>query len=825
MLLRSIFSSSTGAAIRFAGQRSRRNWKLTIAVALVLGFGIATATALLSLLQAALYSSPWADAASLVAIYEVRTDRRNVPSFKSTWNRQPLSWRAWQEIEKAAAFEAVGTWFTRPQIFGENRTDVVETMYASSGLFDALKVNPSLGRLFTAAEDREESEAALLTEECVQQYLSGDPEVLGKTITIAPSPGSPGIPKTVVGILPVGFRLQGTSPAVVLPMGVMAFNGSFESNKFLFGIARLRDATTRESVQAQITPLVRGSESAEHRTARLVDLRKDEAGAAAYPMWLLFGGSIVLLLVTCANAAGLLLADAKSRTHEFGVRFALGATRTDVLRQLLVEHTVLALIATVCGLLFAIWLTPAITSLAPPQLLARFPRGVDASMFAGTLIACGTVVIFVAVAPMFLASASPTLSDSLRVRSLGTTARVHTLHRSFVSIEIALAVVLLVVASLFSETLLRLSAQRSAVDPALVAVAVVSTNYHPDGALQPVPGAEQAADARDIQMRRRRSGWVHTAGALDRLASLPGVVAVAGAESPPLVGRPRPVSIRPKGHSEKDATFAIRRVVTESYLSTMGLRLVAGREFAATDRRGLPVAIVSAELERRYRGELSIGSILQHGPIAYQIIGVSQDEPQTLRPPEDLPAFYVLNWVVEDVKNLVVRGTVPADTILESIRERIRSYDARMTVTRTATLDVLQSEASADQRFRAILATTYSASTILLAIAGLFSHIALWYRERHREISIRVAVGAGPSHLRWLIVRQFSGTVAIGIVTGLGLAYAVASILSSLLFGVSPFAAHTFLFALTIAVVATMFPMLLIAWRAGRPAAMIGLRD
>ncbi len=611
--------------LRLALRRWRHRPGLAATTVLILAVGIGATTAVFSVVKAVLLRPlPWPAPDRLVVIHAVSPERRHNPAFSASWNRGPISWSAWQRLQGASAFEAVGVWFPRREILGDARADIVEVIYASSSFLSMLGVRPAAGRLFTADEDYSESEAVVVSYEAWQRRFGGRPDVVGQSLVLVPGPTSRGTIKTVVGVLPPGFRFQGEPPELLLPMGLRVENSHYETSRFLRAVGRLAPGVSLEAALAMAEPLVRGVESSARRSARVVPLGADQVTDASRPLWLLLGSAGLLMLVACANVAGLLFGEARTRRHETALRIALGGSRRHILQQLTMENLLLAGAAAVGGLAIAAGLMPILVMLAPDRLPGLDSVGVDFQLTALALGLGLATPLFFGLAPA-LSLVSMRVGQALSESGREATWRRPAAQRAIVVAELALSIVLLVCASLFGETMLRLTSRPLGFDPAGLAVVSINLTRFPGFAQGPAERSTSAAtpfaerlETRDVSTRRLMAGWTHTAGVLDRLSKLPGVVAVAGVGAAPFITAAPSASIRAYGQSPDEDASVQRQIVTDGYFRTMGLAILRGRGFQLSDREGALVAVVSRELERRFFAGDAVGKRLLQGTDVYR---------------------------------------------------------------------------------------------------------------------------------------------------------------------------------------------------------------
>jgi putative ABC transport system permease protein len=819
---------------RDALKRWRRRPGLAAIATLVLALGIGATTAMFSLVHAALLApEPWPAADRLVAIHAVLPAQRANPAYAARWNRMPISWSAWRDLQQSPAFDDVGVWVPDQRIVGDDRTELVPTSFASSTLLPLLGVQPAAGRLFTADEDAADSGAVIISHALWTRLLGARADAIGQPLTVTPPGGSGAIKdarRTIVGILPEPFQFPGTTPDVLLPIGYHAYNGSFDTNRFLRAIGRLTAATTVNAALGAAEPLVRREEPPDQRTARVVTLKEDRIGFDDRPLWLMLAGAGLLLLVACSNVAGLLLSDARTRRHETAVRLALGGTRLAILRQLLAEHGLLAALAGAGGVLLATWVVPALIAIAPPGLIGSQTVGVDRTIALWSIAAAVVTTLLAGMLPSFALSSTPP-ADALKSGTREATPGGRWRHRAVVAAQFALALVLLVGAGLFGETLLRLGRQPLGFSPDGVAVAAVAP-------ARPQQRTTLTAAEKETFTRLRRSDtgalslwlsqrdWVPLQAMLDRVARLPGVRAVAAAGAAPFVDATTgSMALRTEDQQAADAQPVLVYAVTEGFFDALGMP-VRGRTFTAEDRLrpDMPL-VISAGLERRLFGGDGVGRRLQSAKSTHDVIGVVADVKHRALAEQDQPAAYTLARSLRQASQILVRASGEAPPSLPLLRQTIESGDSPVFASSTTTLDTLIAGSIVVERGRAMLSGLYGVAALLLAAIGLYGLATRLVAERRREIGIRIALGAGRRDVRRLVMADAWTIVGVGLVIGVPAAVAASRVAQGLLFGVAPTAPHVLgIAALALAaaaVTATVVP----AIRASRIDPAVTLRD
>ena len=535
------------ADVRYALRRWRRRPGFPIAAMATLGIGIGATTAIYSVIDAVLLAPPpWTDPDRLVSIHAVFPDRRQNPLAAATWNRGMVSYRAWDALRERPEFEEVAVWRRRglDTTFGVDRTEVVESLDASSRFLPMLGIPLAHGRTFTAVEDTRPTDSVIVTYEAWQRRFGGRADIIGQTATIGSASAGGRKVVTVVGVVSRGFSFDGRPiPELLFPVGIASETGHTYPSDSLRVVARLTRGVSPEAAAGAADTIVRAVETREPTTARIVPLIEDQWRGAGRPLWVLFGGSVLLLLVACANVAGLLLSEARARRHEIAVRAALGGTRARVVRQLLVEHLLLAVAGTAAGLGLAYLVMQTFVAVAPAGLPRVETIALDPRIATFALALGGLTLVLFGVAPAISVSRTRTSAVLAEGGRDGAVSRLVG-QRFVVAGAIALALVLLVGASLLGETLYRLTSRALGFDPTSLAVVSFRLTDLPPSQLKPLqPGdyermtpAERVARTDQFLKHLTVGWWLHMDGAMDRVAALPSVTAVGGAYSVPFTG-------------------------------------------------------------------------------------------------------------------------------------------------------------------------------------------------------------------------------------------------------------------------------------------------
>jgi predicted permease len=783
--------STLHADLRYAIRRWAARPGLAMAAVLTLGLGMGTATAVFTVVDGVLLRPlPFTGVDRLVSIWIVRPFWRDDPAVGSIWNRGVIAWNHFRTLQThTQTFAQVAVWSRPRPVRIDGETDLAQALQISSSFFALLHIQPFLGRGFAAAEDDVATEAVIVTYESWQRRFGADPGIVGREIVIDD------VPRTIVGVMPPRFTFEGRPAEFVIPFGNVTAPNRADNNNFLYAIGRLAPGATIEQASAAVAPVLRAIETGGTRTSRLEPYEETFfRGQPREALLVLLGAAGLLLLIACANVAGLLVGDAGTRRHEIAVRRALGAARGRIARQIVVECSVLAVGSTAVGLAAAWWTIPVLIALAPAQLPRIDQVAIDTRVLAVTVLAgIATVVIF-GLAPA-IAGASVDPADSLRdARSTGRFRS--RLQRMMVAGQIALAVVLLAGAALLGETVAHLRSEPVGFDPAPLAVVRLRGPNTPD------------MSARQLAL-------------LDRIRSLPGVAAAGATTSAPFAGSYGSNTI------EIDATpgegfIAQRHIVTDGYFAAMG-QPVAGRAFSSADRDG-DVAIISQSLAGRFPNGDAIGRRLQYAKRWFTIVGIVPDIRIRTYTEPMAPAFY-LYAAGGNAFEIVVRAEGDPRSLLSALKHTVLDFDGRQAFATLQTVDRLMADTIDDERYRATLAACFGIAALLLTGVGLYGLLARTVASRQREIGVRVAVGARPLHIVRLIMSDAGVLIAGGLAAGVPAAIGASHALQSLLYGVQPTAPHVFIGVSMVVAAIGASAMLIPSARASRVDPMITLRS
>jgi putative ABC transport system permease protein len=797
--------------LRYAVRALLRSPAFSLAAIVAIALGVGANTAMFSVVNTVLLRDlPYRDPQRLVLLWEHNLSGEQLHNHVS-----PANFLAWRDATRS--FEAMAAWIDTPGTLTGAGDDPLslQVRHNSAEIFSILGVKPALGRTFTPAEDAPSAaRVAVIGYTLWQQRFGGRTGVVGETFNLG------GSQYTVVGVMPNDFRFFGPVQLWV-PIRFSAADRNW-SGRYLRVIARLKPGVSEQRADGEMHMLAqRRAAEVEfdlNWTANAQPLRENLVGDVRTGLLVLLGAVGFLLVIACANVANLMLARASSRQKEIAIRASLGATRSRLVRQMLTESLVLSLAASLVGLGLAALGTRGIVALIPQKSPAQAIADVaiDGRVLLFTLaVAVITGLAFGLMPALMLARGAlhDTLKEGGRSGAAATrgTAR---LRGALVVAELSLAIVLLAGAGLMIRSFSALRHVRLGFEPAHALTAEVS-----------IPTRKYRSDTSQIEFFRALES---------RLAVLPGVRAVGAISFVPLSGdrsasgftvpgRPTP----PKG----EEAVGDMRAVTPGYFQAMGIPIKAGRALTDADLASTPaVAVVSETLARTFwPNESAVGKFidyewdhLEH----VQIVGVAGDVHHEGIDKEPLMEIYrPLPQFVYSSMTLVVRTTGDPASLAKPVRDAVRSVDRDQPVGRLATMNALVDESLGTNRLSTTLFGLFGIVGLVLASVGIYGVMSYGVIQRTREFGVRMALGARPSDVRGMVVRQGALLTAIGIGIGLAGALALTRLMRTLLFAVSPTDPITYVgIALVLGAVA-LLASYLPARRATRVDPVIALRD
>ena len=776
---------------------------VTAAAILSLALGVGANTALFSIFeQVVLRSVPAEDPGSLVNLAAPGPRHASMTScgFAGSCD-EVFSYPMFRDLEREqtalaglAAHENVSV-----NLSFENQPRTGAVILVSGSYFPLLGLRPALGRLLDGSDDETPGEhpVAVLGYGYWENHQGRDPGVLHRPIVIN------GQPLTIVGVAPKGFdgTTLGSQPDAFVPLSM---KGTMEPGWDLLGdrraywtyvFGRLRPGVGVEQASAALNSLYSGiinevevplnqglsvENLARFRQKRII-LSEGNKGQstvrepAGGVLQLLFAVTGIVLFISCANIANLLLARGTRRKAEMAIRSAMGASRSRLLRSLMAESLVLAALGGLVSLLVAYWTLSAAVSMLPveaPQLIDLSPR--PAVFVFAAILSLGTGILF-GIYPA-LQSTRAGLMTALKSESgQSTGGRGAARFRAIlVTAQIAMSMALLVTAGLFVKSLVNVSRVDLGLD----------TDNLVTFGLSPERNGYGEGDARALFMR-----------AEEELSAVPGVIGVSAASVPVLSGSTLSTTVSVQGYEEEGEAGYVAYVdqVGPGYFSLMGIPLIAGREFTAADYGDSPkVAVVNEAFARRFNlnGREAVGSWMATQmalpELDIQIVGVVRDSKHSAVKGDTPPLFYQpYRQGNAGRMNLYVRTGLDPEQLIPAIRSTMRGLDANLPIEALKTLDQQVRDRVFGDRTLAILSGTFAVLATVLALIGLYGVLAYTVAQRTREIGLRMALGADAGHVRRMVLGRMGRMVIAGGIIGVLAALAVGRAAQSLLFGMS----------------------------------------
>jgi putative ABC transport system permease protein len=803
--------------IRFAFRQLRKSRAFAAVAILTLALGIGANTAVFSVADAVLLKPlRFADPASLVMVWE------KLPKHDVARNTiAPVNFIGWQEQNRT--FSGMAAFMDRPlNLTGAGQPEQVDVEEVSANFFSVLGVKPMLGRGFVEGESVPgKGKVVVLSYSLWKSKFAGDPGVLGKSIHLD------GQAITVVGVTGPDFdwyisEFSFTHQKAQLwaPLEITTdWRDPTKLGRFLRVVGRLKPGVSLGQGQAQMD-VVAADLAARYPAfdtgwgVALVPLRDQLSGSFRPALLLLLGAVGLVLLIACANISSLLLSRATGRSREIAVRVSLGASRGRIARQLLVESFFLGLIGGTLGTLFAIWATRVLLHSAPATLLDFAEAGVNwriLAFAAGVTLLASLLAGFL---PSFLASRSEVaqaLPEGGRTSSAG---RKSLFVRSvFVVAEISLALVLLAGSSLLIQSFSRLMS----VDTGFQATHLLTFQIS-------LPGTKY-----DEQGRASFFDQL-----LDKIRTLPGVLSASADVTPPFTGIGAGTDFGIVGEPPLppgEAHGANVRVIERDYFETMRIPLLSGRAFSEREfaQQSNVVIINKALADKYFSGKNPIGQKLiidmKDENLPDEIVGVVGDVHLTDLAASPYPITY---WPYPEIRypfmTVLVRTATPPLSLVGPIRQALGELDKEQPMAKIATMDELVGDSVARSRFTTLLLSYFAGLALVLACIGIYGVTAYSVAQRVNEIGIRIALGAQRADVLRIVLGQGIRLAAIGVAIGVVAALALARLMTTLLYGVSPTDPPTFIGVATLLACVALLACYIPARRAMRVDPVIALR-
>jgi predicted permease len=808
--------------LRYTLRQLVRNPGFALVAILTLALGIGANTAIFSVIDSILLQPlPFPQAGKLVELADTR-DAQPDYNYPKGWIREYQ--------RRATTFSSISAYTLNAEynVAGAGASDRAFGSSVSTNLFDTLGVRPALGRFFRAQEEEfGRDRVVVLSHSYWQQHFGGDPNVLGKNILLD------GADRQIIGVAPKGIDFPDSETQFWMPIPFKAGDIHDLWADFNYrAIGRLKDGVQPGLAQAELRsfhaqmltlfPWIMPDIWAANVTA--VPILQAVVGDIRPKLLLLLGAVGLVLLIACANVANLMLARAASRQREMALRSALGADSRRLVRQLLTESGVLALLSGIMGVIFAAVGLQALKLALPPDT----PRLENIALHGGVLLFAAGVSLLAGIlsglAPAWNAASSD-LQGSLKLNETNVfgTARRFRVSRLLVIGQIALAVVVITAAGVMLRSLSRLSST----DPGFRTNRVVS--------------AQISVDRNACSQKGACTTFYQTL--LDRAQGLPGVTGAALVDVLPLTGFDNWYNFDAQDHPRNPRQIAMQgssRIVSADYLKLMDIRLEHGRFFVPSDALGTSRAIIVNSALANYLWP-------NQDPIGKHLISLDKEPSPTVM---DMNAASVVVGVVSDtrhesldqgagsevylpmspgnekpVMNIVIRSNASLGEVANSLRRMIGEIDPTIPLTKVRTMDEVVAASTSAPRSLTLLLTAFAVLAIGVGSIGVYSLIAYTVSWRTREFGLRMALGANRMQVAMLIIRQSLGLTIVGSVIGIAAASAVTRLMRRFLFETSPadpltYALVPLLFA-ALSIVAAWLP----ARRAARVEPMVALRN
>jgi putative ABC transport system permease protein len=761
--------------LRYGARMLWKNPGFTAVAVIALALGIGANSAIFSVVNTVLLRPlPYKDPDRLVLVWEDRTARgypRDTPA--------PANYVDWRDQNKV--FEGMAAIATHSlNLTGSGEPERIEGKRVSASFFPLLGVEPLFGRTFLPEEDQPgANRVVVLSHGLWQRRFGSDRGILGKQLTLN------GESVTVVGVMPQDFQFPTREDELWVPIAFTPQQAAARQSHYLQVIARTKPGVTLEQAQAEMSTI--GARLQQQYPAQntdlgvaVVPLHEQLVGDIRPALLVLLGAVGFVLLVACANVANLLLARAAVRQKEIALRVALGASRMRLVRQFLTESVLLAALGGVVGLLLSLWGVNLLKAFIPENISQAKYITVDAKVLGFTLLVSLLTGLIFGLAPVSQAS-NFNLNETLKEGGRDSVAgrRGNRIRSLLVVAEVAVSLVLLIGAGLLINSFLRLRN----VDPGFRAdnlltmrVVLPETKY-PDQA-------------------RRAAFYTEL---LRRVESLPGVQSAAVTNWIPLVKQGDSSGIAIEGKPEPgpgQGPSAVTRVVSPHYFRTMGVELLQGRALNEQDRADSPkVVVISETMARKFwPGEDPLGKRVTMGgpanaPVPWmEVVGVARDVRQFELTAEPKPQMYVPyeQPVFFRPSHLVLKTNVEPGGLAAAVRKTVWEIDRDQPVSNVNTMETVLSESISRQRFSMLLLGIFAGVALVLAAVGIYGVMSYSVAQRTHEIGIRMALGAQRGDVLKLAVGHGLKLVLVGVVLGLGAAFALTRVMTSLLFGVSP---------------------------------------
>jgi predicted permease len=767
--------------LRYAIRSSLKKPGFVVIVVLALAIGIGANTAIFSVVNAILLRPlPYKNPDRIVMVWMsngklgVAEDWHSYPNYVDYRDQNST-------FEEVAAFNNRGFNLT-----GTGEPVLLSGAWSTANLFSVLGVDPQQGRTFTTEEEEPGKDlVAIISYGLWQRRFGADPKVVGQPIQLN------GVDRTIIGIMPAGFGFPQKETDVWVPLAARPQLKQARGAFWLKAVGRLKPGVTIAQARSDMGVIAnqlleRFPQIMESYGVNLVPLHEQVTGTVRPALLVLLAAVAFVLLIACANVANLLLAKAATREREIAIRTALGATRRRIIRQLLTESVLLALVGGTLGLLLAIWGLDALVAISPANIPRLDQIHIDGRVLAFTLTVSLVTGVLFGLVPALQAS-KPDLNESLKEGGRGSAGsrRGRRIRSLLVVSEIALSLVLLIGAGLLIKSFIHLQK--------------FDLGFNPNNLLTlrvQLGGAKYRQDPPVVNFFQQ---------AIERMQNVPGVEAVGGISSVFLSDTPNSTNFTIEGRPFPTGAESIEAPLdsaTPDYFKAMGIPLIKGRFFDDHDRDGsLRVAIVNETFVKRFfEGEDPLGKRYCYGQPNgdktqwWTIVGVVGDMRRTgfdkdVRPETFMPQ----NQSPEIALTIVARTAGDPASYAPALRDAVWSVDKDQPVFDIKTMDATLVEMTAQRRFNMLLLGIFAAVALILAAVGIYGVMSYSVTQRMHELGVRIALGASARDVLRLVIGYAMRLALVGVGMGLLAAFFLTHLMGSLLYGVSATDPATFL--------------------------------
>lgn len=813
--------------LRYGVRMLVKNPGFTVIALLTLALGVGANTAIFSVINSVLLRPLPYDESERLVLYNERSPQMDGMSI--SWPNY-TDWRAQQHM-----FEEMGVYNRGDyNLTGTGNPERIQAGQVTASLFKTLRVKAALGRVFTDEEDKPGGPlVVVLGHGLWQRRFASDRDIVGKTLTFNDKA------YTVIGVMPQGFRFP-SRVEMWVPVGQLSDQPAWKqrgNHPGLYGVARLKPGATVDQARADMDTIAAGLEklypkSNQDDRLRIIPLLENYVRDVRRGLWVLFGAVGFVLLIACANIANLLLARSATRTKELAVRAALGAGRWRIVRQLLTESLLLAVVGGSLGLLLATWGVDFILKSSPDAIPRAQEVGLDTRVFLFTFgVSILTGLIF-GLIPAWQAS-KVDVHETLKDGGRGNSGARHWLRGSLVVTEVAAALVLLVGAGLLIRSFYLLNQ----VNPGFSYDHLWSANVS-------LPDKKYSPD-------QRIKFWQQLT---ERLRAMPGVETAAVASGLPLGNNGWQTSFTVEGAPAPkpgQAPLMEACLVSADYFRAMGIPLLAGRYFNEQDIHRAPTGPVPSELgedgpyysslnaiiiddefaRRHWPNEDAVGKHLRlgggdpNGPLATVVGVVGRVKMESLSGGTNyVQGYFPSTQLPFDGMTVVVKSSVDPASLSSAVRGQIAALDPSQPIYNIRTMEQIRDESVATEKLNLMLLILFASVALVLALVGIYGVMSYSVTQRTHEIGIRVALGAQKRDVMRLVVGQGMLLAVVGVGIGLGLAFGLTRLMAALLFGVSATDPITFAAVAGVLALVALIACYVPARRATKLDPMIALR-